>query len=434
VASQDANTKLNLMMASGTYADVVMGGRSWGIGVDEYGPVQGIYLPLDDLIKEWMPNYDYLCADRFKNILKRADGKMYSLGIIAEDGIYLEIKHYMNFKWLDNLNLSVPTTVNELTDVFRAFKQNYPDGYPFNGLSTGGAWPLFNSVNMWGVSRWNGWTLNDDDTVEWTVFKPGYREAFEWLHMLYTDELVDPEFLTQDANMLSAKLDENNTGMIFAWSPKNRVNNEEFWEDMKLIMPVSADGYQAKMTRRESAPNHHTAVTITNKYVPETMRWLDAWLETDTIIRNYWGIEGKHWESENGKVKQLLDTPTLEDDAFGFSTGLYFIPAWFIDAHSVRSADTLMILEHTQKYIDAGLVEPVHINNVIGSYVPRTAEEIERMGILFTDINTLMLDSGTNFIINGVSDRSWQEFLDSLKAAGIDEYTALAQGVYNRFK
>ena len=56
IKGSDWSTKLNLAFASGEYPDVILG-TSGGVDDEEYGVTQGIVIPLDDLINQYMPNY-----------------------------------------------------------------------------------------------------------------------------------------------------------------------------------------------------------------------------------------------------------------------------------------------------------------------------------------------------------------------------------------
>ena len=58
---EDWSTKVNLMLASGKYPDIIVRG---GLNLEMYGVDQEILIPLDDVIEQYMPNYKaYLDAD-----------------------------------------------------------------------------------------------------------------------------------------------------------------------------------------------------------------------------------------------------------------------------------------------------------------------------------------------------------------------------------
>ena len=97
---------------------------------EEYGVVQGIFIPLDDLIEEYMPIYNERVTmdPSIVESLKASDGKMYSIGYIVAQDIHSGNMDFINKTWLDNLGLEMPTTIDELTDVLRAFRDEDANG------------------------------------------------------------------------------------------------------------------------------------------------------------------------------------------------------------------------------------------------------------------------------------------------------------------
>lgn len=52
---------------------------------------------------------------------------------------------------------------------------------------------------------------------------------------------------------------------------------------------------------------------------------------------------------------------------------------------------------------------------------------------LFNEIEKFMKESIANFITNGVTDSSWQTFLDTAKAVDVDRYIELYQKAYDNY-
>ena len=60
--------------------------------------------------------------------LVASDGKIYSVGYLVGQNINTNQHFFINQEWLDALNLETPKNVDELTEVFRAFKTGDPNG------------------------------------------------------------------------------------------------------------------------------------------------------------------------------------------------------------------------------------------------------------------------------------------------------------------
>src|SRR5690554_3248837 len=90
--------------------------------------------PIDDLIDKYMPNYKEILENNPEliKLAKLPNGKMYSPVAINDTPRDQTFKQFINQKWLDNLNLEMPETINEYYDVLKAFKNNDPN---LNGIN-----------------------------------------------------------------------------------------------------------------------------------------------------------------------------------------------------------------------------------------------------------------------------------------------------------
>ena len=94
-----------------------------------------------------------------KVVATSPDGHIYALPIYkGNEENYLETYWWINDAWLKKLGLETPTTIPELTEVFRAFKTGDPNG---NGKADEIPFSFFNSssaafpetlLSCWGVS------------------------------------------------------------------------------------------------------------------------------------------------------------------------------------------------------------------------------------------------------------------------------------------
>ena len=117
--------------------------------------------------------------------------------------------------WLDKLGLEMPTTIDELNEVARAFVTQDPNG---NGEADEIGY-AFDSVNSAKLRRprvdrrvqrvhdsLDSWlALDDDRNVIYNPAQDGYKDFVTWLRYLYEEGPVDREFLTQDFAQYKAK-------------------------------------------------------------------------------------------------------------------------------------------------------------------------------------------------------------------------------------
>lgn len=84
-----------------------------------------LFIPLEDYIEEYCPTIKaaYEAEPIMRKMVTQPDGHIYTLS----SKLPLRPKacdvSYINQKWLDNLNLEMPTTVDEWYEVLKAFKE-----------------------------------------------------------------------------------------------------------------------------------------------------------------------------------------------------------------------------------------------------------------------------------------------------------------------
>ena len=163
VKGSDWSTKVNLMLASGKYPDIIVRG---GLNLEMYGVDQEILIPLDDVIEQYMPNYKaYLDADPdTARSLTSSNGKTYQIGWLIPQNINTDSHLFINKAWLDNLGMEVPTNLDEFEKMLVAFRDQDADGNgdPSNEIPMGGTLRnlvdgIMHLANFWGVA------LNDID-------------------------------------------------------------------------------------------------------------------------------------------------------------------------------------------------------------------------------------------------------------------------------
>lgn len=440
IKNSDWDTKVNLMFASGHYPDVMFASAAtntpMGVNYEEYGVVQKMLLPLDDLITEYMPIYSGRAAGE-EGILSKlvaSDGKMYTIGGLTAQNINTSTHYFINKTWLKALNLETPKTVNELTEVLRAFKTGDPnrngqaDEIPYLAMFQHGYSGINAVLPFWGIpSEGTSYFIIDNNCkIQFTPMMKGYREAVEWLHTLYTEELLDIEVISQDAAMVSTKISEGNVGFFTEWRLLEKKFTDWATENATLIDPVFAEGYKVSLPKTMELASKNVFVTASNKNIPATMRWIDAQLETEMMFKMFAGREG------TGRIKNdkgLIETlPVPQDQAsteFVGVNGLFFAPGDYYNSVYQAAPHRLEKTEYCKYYTEQGFMQKY--SNQYLELAPRTSEEISHCALLLTDIESTVKENLANFITKGVTDQSWDGFIEMFKGLNVDEYMEIYQ-------
>ena len=437
IKGADFPTKLNLMFASGEYPDVIIAPNANGqVDDEEYGVTQGILLPLDDLIEQYMPTYNERTAmeeDDPTISLVASDGQKYSVGYMVAQNINANQHYFINQDWLDALKLETPTDVESLTEVLRAFATKDPNGNGENdevalemGLDTGFygvryILPLFDvpcDSDKWIY-------IDDDKKVQFTATQDGFRECMEWLHTMYEEGIVDAELLSQDLTTIETKLKAGNVGFFSAWRLIAMGFDDGVLKDCTLWTPQEG----ASMHKTVELARAGAFVTSTNENVAATMRWLDALIETEMQFSLYMGeqdaTDGTGWKwDDNGMITQLNDG-TVEVRNYLDCNTLFWAPGEYYFSTFNLPPQRIEKMEYCKTYTDKGVMQKY--SNDYLDLAPLTSEQIQEATLLETDINNAVVEYMANFVVKGVTDDSWNDFVKLFDDMGVEDYVSMYQ-------
>lgn len=447
VKDADWETKINLMFASGDWPDVII--RPSRLDVEEYGVSQGILLPLDEYIEEYMPNYHSRLMMNDANLsIPASDGKTYYIGNLTAQNINHDGNHFINKAWLDKLGLEIPTTIDELTEVLRAFRDNDPNG---NGEADEIAFSaadlihqtqgLYTHFANFGVplNRYIYAAIDENDKVVFPGHMAGFRDALEWMNLCYAEGLLDPEAITQDSNVWGTKMNAGQVGYTTYLRLINTALQPEIAEQFVSILPPASE-HGVSVPRVLEVPDYGAALTVANKHVPETLRWLDAQFETETMMVGVNGpiqeggpIDPTMFINDAGKyeIKYIPENNGLYEivpvyHGQFFAPGDYYFDIYEMPPHRVER------YEYSKDYEEAGVLEEKSFYYLYRFAKP-SSEEATEVIRLYTDIEKLMRESISAFITGGVTDEGWETFLAQAEAVGVPRYLEIYQNAYDAF-
>lgn len=431
-APAEATEKMNLLMSSGEYSEVLF--KANKIDINQYG-MDGILIPLEELIKEYMPN---LCAllderDGWKDIAA-ADGHVYSLPNFTRtdpnqsNGMYW----WINKGWLDKLGLEMPDTPEELYDVLKAFKEKDPNG---NGIAD--EIPLAARADVDythllglfgdGLHYSNYWMVMDGQmeylpTTEY--FKENLLELFS---KMYTEGILNPDMFTMDQDQFRAVCggEEVIYGMLWDsscayFSDENERYN---WVTLK---PFDTDNYAIGKGFQLGG------LAITDKCKnPEIVLSAVDYLyseEGGKVVRM--GVEGVSYKiNEDGtweNLKENFDSVTYQATLMGSAS----VPAAMPDLYYDMPAAEATRWTNNECW---GAGYGVGSQGVIMPGIVLTEEENEEYSILFTDISAYVNNYVAECTTGIVSiEDTWDEFQATLKQMQVERMIEIYRAAYER--
>ena len=132
VPSGDVDTKLPVMFASGDFPEQLQMNWNWNVSPQRVMMLNhipgGFFVAVDDYLDR-MPNYQAQWTDAdwafMRSLMSAGDGKMYVLP--TKYPWPLDRGYMYNETEFNKLGLQFPSTTDELLEVLRAFKVEYPD-------------------------------------------------------------------------------------------------------------------------------------------------------------------------------------------------------------------------------------------------------------------------------------------------------------------
>lgn len=123
-----AKEKKNILINSGDYPDVIGG---WLLSENEilnYGPAEGLFVPIDEAIAKYSPNMTAaLDMPSVRQTMTLPDGHIYTIPYVLPTP-KVAFNPYINKAWMEKLGLDMPTNTDELLEVLRAFRDKDPNG------------------------------------------------------------------------------------------------------------------------------------------------------------------------------------------------------------------------------------------------------------------------------------------------------------------
>lgn len=308
--SGDPDEKLNLMLTGQNYPDIVLMGQ--GELVTRYIEA-GALIELDDYLEQY-PAIGEMYGETMKKT-KHTDGHNYWLanwyGVDpdASVGMLMRRDFLAEIVGEERANSPEPFTQSEFLDILRQFKALHPQVDGKNAIpltvvssSDGGFGTL---KGMFGMKTYYE---APDGTLQHWARDPRYMDAMLFMNDLATSGLLDSEWVVNKDEQWKQKL---SSGAVFAtfgayWDTDdvNATLAATYGEDAQFYMyKVVADGLSASQTTyngRSTLGWDAIGITKNCKNVDAAMRLINYLVSEEGQYLLLWGIEGEHWNIENG--------------------------------------------------------------------------------------------------------------------------------------
>lgn len=297
--------RVSIAFATDDYPDVFMNGMTTTI-INKYAE-EGYLVNLEPLIKKYAP-FTVSEYNKYPELVKEvyaADGGIYYMPSInaSPRDLVTTYPSWINAQWLKNLNLEMPTTLDELYTVLKAIKTQDAnlDGDPNNEIpvvsSNGGKFSTLVISSLGYVDNRNAIA---DDRYVYVPTTETYKAYLKWMNRFYSEGLLDNEYFTSSGENLRAK---ESTGLAAMIDMTPYEVLAATYEEFKGLSPLTSDLNQTKMWPAQSACrlSWGTCVVTDKCQYPEAIVRLIDWFYTvdgSRAVRA--GCEYGTWKDEQG--------------------------------------------------------------------------------------------------------------------------------------
>ena len=245
----EMSQQVSLLLGTDTLPDLM-----WASALTPSNAI--LYGMEDEMILDWMP---YLNEETMPNLTAKLAESPYILdSVLAPNGALYALPYltpsisasgcygtserlYFRQSWLDAVGKQVPTTQEELLDVFRAFKK-YADSSENGGyavISTAEFLEkyIWTGLGFYGAepNRYCTKLMIKDGEVVFPPYTAAYRDYIEFMHNLYTEGLIPQDYYSMDGTTAMGLMGDNKCGALCYWTLEPIGND---FKDIVCSVPI----------------------------------------------------------------------------------------------------------------------------------------------------------------------------------------------------
>ncbi len=434
----DANQQYTLMISDtkNPMADIVVTNISTMNSAGD-----AVFVPLDELIDRHAPNIKKYFEENpeIKAQALAEDGKLYSIPS-TYDAIVSQ-GWYIRKDWLDKLGLKVPTTVDEYYEVLTAFRNQDPNG---NGKKD--EIPYFHRTDDWTslYQLWDAmdrWYIGEDDKVHHGWTEPSMKVAMQNIIKWRKEGLIDPE-ITSRQNAREVLLGNNLGGSTHDWfsstgsfnkSVKENHKDEAWAQDFEwiaIVPPADINGVVKEVDSRSLMRGQGWGITVTNRYLVETIKYMDWWFTDQGKLTYWYGMEGVDY------VINAEGKPEFTDTVLNSQNGvpMYLRKNGQLEQGAPMSMEAEMAgmvpeaLQGFKLYQDSVNVLPQMPT------LAHTTEEKEISAQYGTSLQTFIDETISKWYVGDteLTDEAWNKYLEEAEKRGLSKVIEIRQTAYDR--
>jgi putative aldouronate transport system substrate-binding protein len=379
--------------------------------------------------------YSYL-LDGYRSIYE--DGKLYAFSDVGfTSGIFAN-NLIINLVWLDILGLEEPSTLDELLQVLRAFRDKDP-----NNNKEKDEVPIVPGGNYITMQYWfnifysNPWSFDNKGLLVYDYVTDKYKEFLKYRKILH-DENLEAQYSNNDryelikADKLGSTIYVANWAKTYSnYSPY--YNKEEDIPVFREILPIV--NYETGKRQMFTAPpktigNSNGMFILKNSKHPEVCLRIADFLwgspEYESMIN--FGIEGVSYKVLNDGTIEFICPPDFETSAkYRTHIGVGQPPIAHRQSEEAwRQKNPKWLIERQDE------LKPYFVDPPINIIMKFFEEELLKQTEIMKDVEAYRKEMSEKFVDGSISFDEYDSYIEQMYKLGLDEVTEIMRKSYDR--
>jgi len=394
---------------------------------------KGLLVDLAPYLQECCPNLWALLQQHpdYLEAITLPGGQIAALPQIQD----YSVQNYMwiNEKWLKNLGLATPTTIQEFVDVLTAFKTLDPnrngkaDEIPFGFI---GPFDLKFLGHAFGLIANDYNIYTEAGKVHFMPLQDEYRTFVTWLKDLYEAGLIDQDgFSIVDTMRTVTDSKSVATYGIVLTNTVSNIFQVDWATDYNLLMPLSYDGKQVYRNLTGNLIRGTFAITSACDHPEELLRWVDYLYSEEGAIMATIGQENADFVVDGDQSWRYLEHVQSNSyfPTYALIEGLPFYPG-------IQASDFQMRMSGLTDAQRAPLARQDQMQSMLVMPFPfhyLTRAQLERIAPLQNAIAYEVDMQLAQWVLGEeeISDESFAAFEKKLNELGLEDFLAFWQDV-----
>ncbi|WP_251551555.1 extracellular solute-binding protein [Neobacillus muris] len=331
--------------------------------------------------------------------------------------------------WLDNLGLKVPTNLDELYEVAKAFTEDDPDG---NGKDDTFGWSDRNELrygsfktlaSYFGVP--NGWAVDKNGKFTPEHETKEYKETMDYSRKLYKNGYLDKDFAVTSKDDQLQKFAQGKAGIYAGLISITQLKNMASGINNKIeIVPqnkIAGPDGEYRIWSEGNGVNGLLAfpksAVKTEAELKRVLQFVNDMMNEDVFMLMTGGIKETHYTIDENGAYKILDNPLWQKDVQGFSGSR---PSEITYKLKDADPDKQLVNDMISENDEISIMDPT---------VPLESATATERG---TELQKIIIDATIKYIMGEIDEKGFDAEVKKWKESGGDQMKKEYEEAYKK--